>query len=71
MNIREFYKYSWFSTLAYVDWRDISQTDYREAIKDANNAGRLPGNVDTTNKWGQINGVRDDFQRIFRFTEFL
>ena len=47
MNIQDFYKYSWFSTLAYVDWRDISQTDYREAIKDANNANRLPGNVNT------------------------
>ena len=46
MTIQEFYKFSQFSVLAYVDWRDISKLDYREAIGDANAAERVPGNND-------------------------
>lgn len=45
MSIQNFYKYSQFSALAYVDWRNISKLDYREAVKDASAAKRIPGNT--------------------------
>ena len=48
MNIQDYYKYSLFSTLAYVDWRSISKTDYQSAIIDAANAKRVPGSVSTS-----------------------
>ncbi len=50
MNIQDFYKYSWFSTLAYVDWRDesINAANPVFAIEDAANAKRVPGSVDTS-----------------------
>jgi hypothetical protein len=49
MNIQDYYKYSQFSALAYVEWRDISKTDFQEAISDANAASRIPGSVDPNN----------------------
>lgn len=48
MNIQDFYKYSQFATLAYVNWRRRSGLAPEEAIADANSASRVPGNVDTT-----------------------
>jgi len=50
MNILSFYRYSWFSTLAYVNWRAISiDTDaFQRPIEDANTATRVPGNVADT-----------------------
>lgn len=50
MNIQECYTYSWFSSLAYVDWNpaavglDKNQAAAAsQAIKDAQNANRIPG----------------------------
>lgn len=43
MNIQGFYKYSWFSTLAYVDWRKASGLTAQESIEDAASAERVPG----------------------------
>lgn len=42
MNIQDYYKYSWFSTLAYVDWRNASGLTTQESIEDAASAERLP-----------------------------
>ena len=54
MNIQDYYKYSLFSTLAYVDWREVSKNDYTAAIDDANAADRIPGN---TKDSGRIPGT--------------
>lgn len=43
MKIQDLYKYSWFSALAYVDWRRRSNLTPTEAIEDANSAQRVPG----------------------------
>ena len=50
MNISELYLYSWFSNLAYVNWRTVAlgltNSAGDEAIKDANNPDitkRVPG----------------------------
>ncbi|RLJ69174.1 hypothetical protein, partial [Sulfurisoma sediminicola] len=45
MNIQDYYKYSWFSTLAYVDWKTdaLNTTDPGPAIRDAASAERVPG----------------------------
>jgi hypothetical protein len=50
MTIQDYYKYSQLSSLAYVDWSDssvgldkIPNLAATQAIKDANSAGRMPG----------------------------
>ncbi len=56
MTIQEFYTYSWFANLAYVDWGPAAvgldknaNLAATQAILDANNVDRIPGNVDFTN----------------------
>ncbi len=51
MNISDYFKYSWFSDLAYVDWRTTAVGTAGKpshAIEDANAAKRIPGNADTS-----------------------
>ena len=46
MIIQEFYKYSLFANLSYVDWRSVSfgeNSNLSNAIQDANTAKRVPG----------------------------
>jgi len=45
MNIQDLYKYSWFSTLAYVNWRKQSGLSSQELIEDASTgpSPRIPG----------------------------
>ncbi len=46
MYIREFFKYSWFADLAYVDWRSMSYGDKPDPefpIRDAHDSVRVPG----------------------------
>jgi hypothetical protein len=45
VNVNDLYKYSWFSTLAYVDWRRQSGLSPRELIEDASTGSspRIPG----------------------------
>jgi len=53
MNIQDYYKYSLFSTLAYVDWRKRTGLTPQEMIEDANSPdnpripGQFSGAVDT------------------------
>jgi hypothetical protein len=41
MNISDFYKYSWFADLAYVEWNDSNRIS-NEAVKSAQDAKRAP-----------------------------
>jgi hypothetical protein len=47
MNIQDFYKYSQFSTLAYVNWSaaSIRNPVPGPAISDANAVARIPGDI--------------------------
>ncbi len=48
MTFLEFYKYSWFSNMAYVLWNETN-TNSPEAMRDAaNGARRVPGNSDSS-----------------------
>ena len=59
MNPREFYKYSWFSDLAYILWSDVDQIASKPQetlpsvlISAANAAQRIPGNAKTNDMDG-------------------
>ncbi len=59
MNISDYYQYSWFSNLAYVNWRESSITNIQDTIEDANNSKRVPGIDDL----GEINTLGE---KIFK-----
>src|SRR3989304_2459056 len=48
MTLGEFYKYSWFSNMAYVLWDDLKTQDADAIIRAANSENRVPGDPDST-----------------------
>lgn len=54
MTLRDYYKYSWFSNMAYVEWNVINTASRENMLNAANNAKRVPGNLNSvTNTLGQ------------------
>ena len=46
MRIQDYYKYAWFSDLAYVKWDKLNTADVQKMISAANAAKRIPGKVE-------------------------
>ena len=46
MKIADFYQYSWFSDLAYVEWSDDNTSSIQLIIEAAHLAKRIPGKSD-------------------------